>query len=183
MAAVPMDLTLDEESEDFDVMMKRLDEEDGLDQDYDGVSDSDDSCSDNGSAKKSRRDLKKTSEIIKSTDFWLEFERDGRKCRVQFQQKEIGETGKLPDDRRLRDEFGLDEEAIAEMKQSVAQQDTTPPTMDDLPPPPDWGQDEQDDDWPEPRGLPQLPALPGQPAGLPFRRPAPIVPVGNLPVC
>jgi len=37
-------------------------------------------------------DLKKTSDTIKSTDFWLKFERDERACQVRFLQVQIGET-------------------------------------------------------------------------------------------
>ncbi len=37
-------------------------------------------------------DLKKTSDTIKSTDFWLNFERDERICQVHFLQVKIGET-------------------------------------------------------------------------------------------
>jgi hypothetical protein len=36
-------------------------------------------------------DLKAASERIKSTDFWLSFEANGKKCRVQFQQQNLGE--------------------------------------------------------------------------------------------
>lgn len=35
-------------------------------------------------------DLKAASDRIKSTDFWLSFEANGRKCRVQFQQQKLG---------------------------------------------------------------------------------------------
>ena len=37
-------------------------------------------------------DLKAASERIKSTDFWLSFEANGKKCRVQFQQQNLGES-------------------------------------------------------------------------------------------
>ncbi|MFM2169293.1 MAG: hypothetical protein RIS79_3664 [Verrucomicrobiota bacterium] len=37
-------------------------------------------------------DLKAASERIKSTDFWLTFEANGKKCRVQFQQQNLGES-------------------------------------------------------------------------------------------
>jgi hypothetical protein len=37
-------------------------------------------------------DLKAASERIKSTDFWLSFEAGGKKCRVQFQQQNLGEA-------------------------------------------------------------------------------------------
>jgi hypothetical protein len=36
-------------------------------------------------------DLKEKSEMIKSTTFWLKFERDEHSCRVQFQQQQLGE--------------------------------------------------------------------------------------------
>ena len=35
-------------------------------------------------------DLKATSGRINSTDFWLSFERDGRRCQVAFHQQELG---------------------------------------------------------------------------------------------
>ena len=35
-------------------------------------------------------DLKAASERIKSTDFWLSFEANGKKCRVQFLQQNLG---------------------------------------------------------------------------------------------
>jgi hypothetical protein len=37
-------------------------------------------------------DLKAASERIKSTDFWLSFEANGKNCRVQFQQQNLGES-------------------------------------------------------------------------------------------
>ena len=37
-------------------------------------------------------DLKAASERIKSTDFWLTFEANGKNCRVQFQQQNLGES-------------------------------------------------------------------------------------------
>ena len=36
-------------------------------------------------------DATSASERIKSTEFWVEFTKDGRKCRVNFQQRYIGE--------------------------------------------------------------------------------------------
>jgi hypothetical protein len=36
-------------------------------------------------------DLKATSERVKSTDFWLRFERDGKRCQVRFLQQDLGE--------------------------------------------------------------------------------------------
>ena len=38
------------------------------------------------------QDLKATSDRINSTTFWLRFERDGRKCQVQFVQQDLGES-------------------------------------------------------------------------------------------
>ena len=37
-------------------------------------------------------DLKATSGRINSTAFWLRFERDGKKCQVQFRQQDLGES-------------------------------------------------------------------------------------------
>ena len=37
-------------------------------------------------------DLKAASERIKSTDFWLNFEANGKNCRVHFQQQNLGES-------------------------------------------------------------------------------------------
>ena len=37
-------------------------------------------------------DATSASERIKSTEFWVEFTKEGRKCRVKFQQRYIGET-------------------------------------------------------------------------------------------
>jgi len=37
-------------------------------------------------------DLKATSERVKSTDFWLKFEKDGKKCQVRFLQQDLGEV-------------------------------------------------------------------------------------------
>lgn len=36
-------------------------------------------------------DLKATSERVKSTDFWLRFEKEGKRCQVRFQQQDLGE--------------------------------------------------------------------------------------------
>lgn len=37
-------------------------------------------------------DLKATSERVKSTDFWLKFEKDGKQCQVRFRQQDLGEA-------------------------------------------------------------------------------------------
>lgn len=37
-------------------------------------------------------DLKAASERVKSTDFWLRFEKDGRRCQVRFLQQDMGEA-------------------------------------------------------------------------------------------
>jgi hypothetical protein len=112
----------------------------------------------------------------------LAVEMDRMKDKMDELQKEIRDRGGLPEERRLRDEFGLDDEAIAELKKGLAEQDTKPPTEDDLPPPPDWGQ-EEDLEWSEPpaRSLPQgsrAPALPGRTAPLP---PRPMSPPSDVP--
>lgn len=97
--------------------------------------------------------------------------------------QEIRDSGAIPDDRRLHEEFEMDDEAIQELKQGIASQDTTPPDASDLPPPPDWGQDEELS-WPEgrPEIIPDVERAPLQPPrpGLrppPFPRPVP-TPVG-----
>jgi len=109
----------------------------------------------------------------------LAIEMDRMKDKMDALQKEIHDKGKLPDDRRLHDEFGLDDEAIADLKKSIAEQDTASPTEDDLPPPPDWGQEEELD-WPEEpsNSPPHSPATPLRP--LPPSR-GPVSPPSNVP--
>ena len=101
----------------------------------------------------------------------LALEMDRAKEKMEALEQEIHDKGTVPDDRRLRDEFGLDDEAIADLKKNMTQPDTTPPTANDLPPPPDWGGPEEDREWPD---LP-TPAAPNQP--VPLIVPAP----GNIP--
>lgn len=112
----------------------------------------------------------------------LKLEMDRMQEKMDQLQQEIRDKGALPDDRRLRDEFSLDDDAIADMKQGIAAQDSSPPTLDDLPPPPDWGQDEELQ-WtePPPRNMPDsphAPPIPGRAAPLP---PHPMTPPANAP--
>ena len=44
-----------------------------------------------GSVRYEWSDATSAAERIKSTDFWVAFAKDGRKCRVKFQQRYIGE--------------------------------------------------------------------------------------------
>ena len=112
----------------------------------------------------------------------LGIEMDRVREKMDELQKEIRDKGALPDDRRLRDHFGLDEEAIAELKKAVAEHDTAPPSEDDLPPPPDWGQGEELD-WPEqPPPARAAPPRPPVPPGRPAPSPAPNKPFWDLPI-
>jgi len=79
----------------------------------------------------------------------LAIEMDRMKEKMQALQDEIERTGKLPDERRLREEFDLDDEAIADLRKEMAQAESTEPDEEDLPPPPDWGQ-QWEEIWPEP---------------------------------
>lgn len=45
-----------------------------------------------GSAHYAWEDAESASERIKATDFWISFVKDGRTCRVRFQQRYIGEA-------------------------------------------------------------------------------------------
>ncbi|TCI00774.1 hypothetical protein EJV46_00920 [Roseococcus sp. SYP-B2431] len=110
----------------------------------------------------------------------LGIEMDRMKDKMEELQKEIRDKGRIPDDRHLRDEFGLDEEAIADLKKSIAEQDSSPPTPDDLPPPPDWGQ-EWDMEWPEPPPPPPHHA-PGKPVPPPAAPTGPNAPFWNQPI-
>jgi hypothetical protein len=109
----------------------------------------------------------------------LGIEMERMKEKMEELQKEIRDKGQVPDDRRLRDEFGLDEEAIADLKKAIAEQDSAPPTPDDLPPPPDWGQ-EWDMEWPE--GPPPPYHAPGKLAPPPVAPVKPNVPFWNQPI-
>lgn len=114
----------------------------------------------------------------------LGIEMDRLKEKMDELQKEIRDKGRVPDDRRLRDEFGLDEEAIADLKKSIAEQDSAPPTADDLPPPPDWGQG-WDLEWPEgpqPPPQPKLHHAPGRIVPPPTAPAGPSVPFWNQPI-
>jgi hypothetical protein len=113
----------------------------------------------------------------------LALEMDRMKDKMDELQKEIRDQGGLPDDRRLRDEFGLDDEAIADLKKATAEQDTGPPTENDLPPPPDWGQEDEDWEWPDPPAHsspqePHTPVRPGRSAPVPLQ---PASPPSNVP--
>jgi hypothetical protein len=63
---------------------------------------------------------------------------DRAKEKMEELQQEIERRG-LPDDRRLRDEFGLDDEAIQDLRQSLqSTEPATEPTPQDLPDEPSW---------------------------------------------
>src|SRR5207247_9208234 len=91
-------------------------------------------------------------------------------------KKESEEKDALPDDDRLRNEFDMDDEAIAELKKEFAQPVEKPePTDDELPPPPEfplddpdlWAPNDEPESQPTPVPMPTNPTFVPTPNGLP----------------
>ena len=101
----------------------------------------------------------------------LALEMDRAKDKTEKLQQEIHDKGTLPDDKRLREEFGLDDEGIADLKNSIAKPDTSAPNEEDLPPPPDWGGPEENREWPDPPAVTPGAGLPNQPTPVPVPAP------------
>lgn len=75
----------------------------------------------------------------------IKIEMDRAEEKLEQLRKEIADKDALPDDGRLRSEFDLDDEAIAELKAEFAAPNEKPePTDDELPPPPEFAQDNPD---------------------------------------
>jgi hypothetical protein len=75
----------------------------------------------------------------------IKIEMDRAEEKLEDLRKEIAEKDTLPDDGRLRSEFDLDDEAIADLKAEFAAPKEEPePTDDELPSPPEWAPDNPD---------------------------------------
>ncbi|WP_426960161.1 hypothetical protein [Muricoccus radiodurans] len=108
-------------------------------------------------------------------------EMDRLEEKMEELKKEVEQLDGLPDEKKLRDYYEMDDEAIADLRKSLENPPPdTEPTEDDLPPPPDWGQDEEML-WPDstpPRSAPAVPGRPGSPS-QPAPQPPPPPPSGR----